>query len=233
MANNNFMISADTPNFMIWISNQTGDTSLLGTDPSPSTIAGAIDINIDDPLVSGASSPSDPVPLADHAILYSSSFAMKKVISPNSGSDLYASSRIQGTPLQVIIANGTYVANLEQAFVTGQTLAIISIVKLANLAINSQSDQGSPLDQIPTVTEQNIFEGCFILSIEPKYDSKTNMDTLKMDIRYSKRTHTIFKYNQEGDLLGQNESVYDFTSNTSSTNSTDYSGDSSYNASGQ
>ncbi len=215
MASNNFMISVETPTFMIWISDQSGDTSLLGTEPSPSTIAGTVEIDTgEDALVSSASFPGAAVALADHAILFSWSFALKKVISPNSGSDLYASSRIQGTPLQVMIANGTFVASLEQSFVTGQTLAVISIIKLANLPINTQ-DPKDP--QLPTVTEQNIFEGCFILGLEPKYDARTNMDMVKMDIRYSKRTHTIFKYNQQGDLLGQNASVYDFTSNTSST----------------
>jgi hypothetical protein len=209
MANNNFITAAETPNFMIWISGVDG-SNLLGEGAS--TIYGNVVIDVSEPIVESATSaPDGTVDLTEHAILYSWSFALKKVISPNSGSDLYASSRIQGTPLQVIIANGHYVATLENAFITGQTLAVISIVKLANLPTNSNTDAEE--DQSPVVTEQNVFEGCYLLSLEPKYDSKTNMDTVKMEIRYSKRTHTIFKYSQQGDLRGQNQSVYDFTKN--------------------
>ena len=211
MANNNFMTAAETPNFMIWFSGPDGATLL---DEQGSTIFGVVDIPVDTPIVTGASNPGS-ANLTDHAILYSSSFAMKKVISPNSGSDLYSAARIQGTPLRVLIANGHYVATLEDYFVRGKTLAIISIVKLANLPVNSNADYDQL--QMPTVTERNIFEDCFILSIEPKYDSKTNMDMLQMDIRYNKRTHTIFKYNQYGDLLGNNESVYDFSQNVTTT----------------
>ncbi len=218
MANNNFMTAVETPNFMIWISDQAG-ASFLGTAGdlnAPSTLHGTVKIEgTEPPIVQSAEWPGANVPLTEHTILYSSSFAMRKTISPNSGTDLYSAGRIQGTPLQVLIANGTFVANLEQSFVTGQTIAIISIVKLANTIVNSQPDtQGL---QLPTVTEQNIFENCFIIGLEPKYDSKTNMDLLKMDIRYNKRTHTIYKYNQQGDLLGQNASTYDFTLNTSTT----------------
>lgn len=179
MANNhNLITGSETPNFMVWIG--TDGESLIGEDAS----------TIEE--------------FEEYAILYSSAFSIRKVIAPNSGSNLFSSSKLQGTPLQITIANGSYVADLENTFARGDMVGEVTIAKLANIKGENQT------------VETNTFENCYLLSVEPKYDTKTNMDMIKIEIRYNKRTHTIYKYTQDGVLQGQSVSEYDFSTNKTS-----------------
>lgn len=143
--------------------------------------------------------------LEDCTILYTSKFSVRKVIAPDAGHDLFSSARLQGSLLHVTIASGAYVADLENYFATGRVIDETKIIKLSNV-----NGTGIPVDI-------NLFENCYIVEIAPAYDSKTNMDLYRMEIRYNKRTHTIRQYGQDGLLKGQNVSEYDFALNTIAT----------------
>ncbi len=133
--------------------------------------------------------------------LYKSDFHIKKIVAPDAAADLFASARIEASPLLIMIQNGTYVPDLKTSFLSGSPVAKIEIVTLGNINGTNQ------------MVDRLIFENCFLLAVNAAILADTTA-VVNLSIRYTKFTHTIFQYTQDGNPPGQNEAMFDLAKNT-------------------
>ena len=135
--------------------------------------------------------------------LYKSDFYIKKVVAPDAGADLFASAQIQASNLNITIQNGTYVPDLKNTFLTGTPVAKIQLVTLGNINGTNQ------------MVDRVVFENCYLLAVNAAILPDTTA-VVNLSIRYTKFTHTIFQYLQDGSPPGQNEASFDLTQNATS-----------------
>lgn len=137
--------------------------------------------------------------------LYKSSFYFEKIVSPEAGADLFSSATITTSPLSVTIQKGRYIADLQVTFLKGSPIEQIEIITLANVGGTNQ------------IVDKLIFNNSYILSLDSDQTLTDGTEVVLLGIRYTKYTHTVWNYDQEGTLLGKNESTFDLTKNTTST----------------
>ncbi len=137
--------------------------------------------------------------------LYKSTFSFEKIVSPEAGADLFSSATITASPLSVTIQKGNYISDLKNTFMSGSPVQQITVVTLANIGGTNK------------ITDQLVFNNCYLLSVDGEQTNADSTEIAILSIRYTKYTHTVFNYDQEGILLGKNESMFDLTRNTTST----------------
>ena len=137
----------------------------------------------------------------DYGLLYLFNYNLTRNISADAAGGLNTNAQVQTTPLSISITDGPYVADMETMMVNGEPLPKITIIKLANIGGTNQ------------MVDQTIFETNYITSFKPNMDPNATVQLSSWVFRFNKITHTVFQYKQDGTLLGQNESAYDFSTN--------------------
>ena len=103
------------------------------------------------------------------------------------------------------IQKGRYIADLQVTFLKGSPIEQIEIITLANVGGTNQ------------IVDKLIFNNSYILSLDSDQTLTDGTEVVLLGIRYTKYTHTVWNYDQQGVLLGRNESTFDLTKNTTST----------------
>lgn len=138
----------------------------------------------------------------DYGPLIKSSFYFEKIVSPEAGADLFSSAKINASALSITIQKGGFIAELQNTFMKGSPIEQITLLTLANIGgTNKMSDRV-------------IFNNCYLLSMDTDQQQSDGTESATLTIRYTKFTHTVFEYKQDGTPPGQNESMFDLAKNT-------------------
>jgi hypothetical protein len=110
-----------------------------------------------------------------------------------SGNQLFSTAAVQHSNVLIVLPAGIFIPTLETKMNTGSNLALIKIVRLANM-----TDLKVSLQEIE-------YTNCLIDSMEQQ------LDNIVISFRPETRQNTIFKYKQDGSKEGQAVSKFDYT----------------------
>lgn len=106
---------------------------------------------------------------------------------------LFSTAAVQHSNVLIVLPAGIYIPTLETKMNSGANIALIKIVRLANIG-----DLKVSLQEIE-------YTNCKIDSMEQ------HLDEIVISFRPETRQNTIFKYKQDGTKEGQAVSKYDYT----------------------
>jgi hypothetical protein len=121
----------------------------------------------------------------------------------NTVNQLFSTAAVQHSSVLIAIPVGNYVASLENNMNSGTNIAVIELIRLANM-----TDLRKPLQCVT-------YTNCLIESVQQQ------LDKLILSFRPETRQNTIIQYSQDGVKQGQNVSYFDYTTGSNDSGSGD------------
>lgn len=156
-------------------------------------LSSTIEGTAENPLPEGAG----PVDFSICAELFGWRDEQARLTKGSTANQLYSSAAVQQSTVGIIIPSASYIPNLEQLMYTGANLKEIHLVRLGNI-----EQLNVPL-QIVSYTTSKI------------ETLQQELDEIILYFRPATRQNTNYKYSQDGLLVGQNVSSFDFIKGTS------------------
>lgn len=132
----------------------------------------------------------------DYGELYGWYAEQARLTQGNTGSQLITTAAAQHSNVLIVLPAGIFIPTLETKMNTGANIALIKIVRLANVG-----DLKVSLQEIE-------FTNCKIETMQQQ------LDEIIISFRPESRQNTIIKYKQDGSKEGQAVSKFDYTTST-------------------
>lgn len=128
-----------------------------------------------------------------YAELFSWSASHGRISKGESGNNYFSTSALVHSPVELVLVNNIYAANLDNKLASASNIAEITIIRLVNVG------------DLKQVAQEVKFFNCKIEII------KHSGDYISVSFRPEKRTNTINQYDQTGAKQGQAVSSIDYT----------------------